>query len=112
MFLNFHMLHDTNNGIYHDSLEISHNEYIGKKLNEFLDYFLNLIPNNDNTNDDTSYIVNQVINKLVQCVRIMEGQKNSQKSIFIPSVNFKNIHKTPSLLFKKEKQCTYNFKHR
>lgn len=79
MFLNFHMLHDTNNGIYHDSLEISHNEYIGKKLNEFLDYFLNLIPNNDNTNDDTSYIVNQVINKLVQCVRIMEGQKNSQK---------------------------------
>lgn len=81
MFLNFHILHNTNSGIYHDSLEMNHNEYIEKKLNEFLDYFLSLIPNNDNsnTNDDTSHIVNQVINKLVQCLKIMERQKNSQR---------------------------------
>lgn len=81
MFLNFHMLHDIDDGIYHDSLEKCHKEYIEKKLNEFLDYFLNLIPNNDNNkvNDNTSYIVNQVIGKLIKCVKIMENQKNSQK---------------------------------
>lgn len=81
MFLNFHMLFEKDKGKYHDALAKTHNEYIGRKLNEFLDYYLNLIPNSDNsnTNGETSYVVNQVVNKLLKSVRIMEDQKNADK---------------------------------
>lgn len=82
MFLNFQMLFENKNRIYHDALETSHNEYISKKLNKFLDYYLCFIAKtNSNTYDETSYVVNQVIDKLLNSVKIMEEQKNMQYAL-------------------------------
>lgn len=58
------------------------NEYISKKLNKFLDYYLCFIAKtNSNTYDETSYVVNQVIDKLLNSVKIMEEQKNMQYAL-------------------------------